>query len=117
MLLPLGMFAASASLWLTPVHHAPPPPPAPVVHVAPAPPPPVSINHIAGIPDSFVSCVAYRESTDLQNPAANGNAYGIIPASGYNVAGDSLAQQQAVFRLIYNTSGPVAWAADGCPGT
>ncbi len=37
------------------------------------------------MPSSFAACVAYRESTDLQNPAANSNAYGIIPASGYNV--------------------------------
>jgi hypothetical protein len=75
------------------------------------------INQIPGVPASFVSCVAYRESTDLQNPAANGNAYGIIPASGYNVEGSSLSHQKQIFALIYHTSGPVAWAADGCPGT
>jgi hypothetical protein len=80
-------------------------------------PPAYIIDHIQGIPTSFVTCVAYRESTDLLNPAAEGNAYGIIPASGYDVAGFSLAQQKYVFRLIYDTQGPGAWSADGCPGT
>jgi hypothetical protein len=61
--------------------------------------------------------VAYRESTDLQNPAANGNAYGIIPASGYNVAGTSLAHQKQVFAELYQQDGGAPWAADGCPGT
>ena len=45
--------------------------------------------------------MAYRESTDLQNPAASGNAYGIIPASGYNVYGTSLAHQKQVFAELY----------------
>src|ERR1700733_1532729 len=44
-----------------------------------------SLSDIPGVPSSLASCVAYRESTNLQNPAADGNAYGIIPASGYNV--------------------------------
>jgi LysM repeat protein len=44
-----------------------------------------SLSDIPGVPRSFAACVAYRESTNLQNPAAHGNAYGIIPASGYNV--------------------------------
>ena len=46
-----------------------------------------------------------------------GNAFGIISASGYNVAGDSLAQQEQVAGQIYAQSGGQAWAADGCPGT
>jgi LysM repeat protein len=75
------------------------------------------LSDVPGVPSGFASCVAYRESTDDTNPAANGNAYGIIPASGHDVAGDSLAQQKAVFKQIYDTSGPGAWAADGCPGT
>jgi hypothetical protein len=66
------------------------------------------------VPSSVAACVAYRESTDDTNPAADGNAYGIIPASGYNVAGDSIAQQKQVFVEIYDTTGPSAWAADGC---
>jgi LysM repeat protein len=73
-----------------------------------------SLADIPGVPESFAACVAYRESTDDTNPAADGNAYGIIPASGYNVAGDSIAQQKQVFVEIYDTTGPSAWAADGC---
>ena len=76
-----------------------------------------SLSDIPGVPSSLAACVAYRESTDLQNPAANGNAYGIIPASGYNVAGDSLAQQKQVFAQLYAADGGAPWAADGCPGT
>lgn len=73
-----------------------------------------SLSDIPGVPSSFAACVAYRESTNNTNPAANGNAYGIIPASGYNVSGDSIAQQKQVFKEIYDTTGPSAWAADGC---
>jgi len=75
-----------------------------------------SLSDIPGVPSSFASCVAYRESTDDTNPAANGNAYGIIPASGYDVGGDSIAQQKQVFKEIYDTVGAGAWAADGCAG-
>ena len=73
-----------------------------------------ALGDIPGVPQSFAACVAYRESTNNTNPAAHGNAYGIIPASGYNVSGDSVAQQKQVFKQIYDTSGPRAWAADGC---
>ena len=73
-----------------------------------------ALGDIPGVPQSFAACVAYRESTNDTNPAANGNAYGIIPASGYSVSGDSIAQQKQVFKQIYDTSGPRAWAADGC---
>ncbi|HEY3734583.1 MAG TPA: LysM domain-containing protein [Streptosporangiaceae bacterium] len=76
-----------------------------------------SLSDIPGVPQSLAACVAYRESTDLQNPAANGNAYGIIPASGYNVAGTSLAHQKQVFAELYQQDGGAPWAADGCPGT
>ena len=72
------------------------------------------LGDIPGVPHSFAVCVAYRESTNGTNPAAHGNVYGIIPASGYNVSGDSIAQQKQVFKQIYDTSGPRAWAADGC---
>ena len=72
------------------------------------------LSDIAGVPQSFAACVAYRESTNDTNPAANGDAYGIIPASGYNVSGDSIAQQKQVFKEIYDSTGPSAWAADGC---
>jgi LysM repeat protein len=72
------------------------------------------LSDIPGVPSSFAACVAYRESTNDTNPAANGDAYGIIPASGYNVEGTSLANQKQVFKEIYDTTGPSAWAADGC---
>lgn len=73
-----------------------------------------ALSDIPGVPQSFAACVAYRESTNNTNPAAHGNAYGIIPASGHNVSGDSIAQQKQVFKQIYDTTGPSAWAADGC---
>jgi LysM repeat protein len=73
-----------------------------------------SLSAIPGVPQSFAACVAYRESTDLQNPAANGNAYGIIPASGYNVGGTSLANQKQVFAQLYQQYGTSPWASDGC---
>ena len=76
-----------------------------------------SLSDIPGVPSSFAACVAYRESTNLQNPAANGNAYGIIPASGYNVYGTSVAHQKQVFAELYHQYGGSPWAADGCPGT
>ena len=76
-----------------------------------------SLSDVPGVPQALAACVAYRESTDLQNPAANGNAYGIIPASGYNVYGTSLAHQKQVFAELYQQYGGTPWAADGCPGT
>ena len=76
-----------------------------------------SLSDISGVPQSFAACVASRESTNLQDPAANGNAYGIIPASGYNVSGTSLAHQKQVFAQLYQQYGGSPWAADGCPGT
>jgi hypothetical protein len=76
-----------------------------------------SLSDVPGVPQALAACVAYRESTNLQNPAANGNAYGIIPASGYNVYGTSLAHQKQVFAELYQQYGGSPWAADGCPGT
>ena len=75
-----------------------------------------SLSDIPGVPSSLASCVAYRESTDLQNPAADGNAYGIIPASGYNVYGTSLANQKQVFGELYAQYGTSPWVSDGCAG-
>lgn len=69
------------------------------------------------MPRSFASCVAYRESGDGSNQDYNGGVYGIITASGINVNGKSLAVQKQAFAQIYATTGPTAWAADGCPGT
>ncbi len=76
-----------------------------------------SLSDIPGVPQSFASCVALRESTDLENPAADGNAYGIVPASGYDVYGTSLGHQKQVFRELYRQYGGTPWVADGCPGT
>jgi hypothetical protein len=73
-----------------------------------------SLSDIPGVPSSFASCVAYRESTNLQNPAADGNAYGIIPASGHDVYGSSLASQKQVFAELYQQYGTSPWASDGC---
>lgn len=75
------------------------------------------LSDVPGVPSSFASCVAMRESTDGTNQAYNGGVYGIITASGVNVNGQSLSAQKAAFKEIYDTAGPKAWAADGCPGT
>lgn len=76
-----------------------------------------SLTDIPGVPSSFVKCVAFRESTNGTNQALNGGVYGIINASGYHVNGQPLAAQKQAFAAIYNTTGPSAWSADGCPGT
>lgn len=73
-----------------------------------------SLSDIPGVPSSFAACVAYRESTDLQNPAARGNAYGIIPASGYNGYAMTLSQQKQAFAKLYQQYGTRPWASDGC---
>jgi LysM repeat protein len=74
-----------------------------------------SLSDIPGVPQSFAACVAYRESTDLQNPAANGNAYGILPSSGINVEGQPLSAQKAAFAQLYREYGTQPWApSDGC---
>jgi murein DD-endopeptidase MepM/ murein hydrolase activator NlpD len=75
-----------------------------------------ALSDIPGVPSSFAACVAYRESTNLENPAADGNAYGIIPASGYNVYGSSLANQKQVFAKLYAQYGTSPWVSDGCAG-
>lgn len=70
---------------------------------------------VPGVPRSFAACVANRESTNLSDPAANGNAYGIVPASGYNVNGTSLAHQKQVFAELYAKYGTAPWSPhDGC---
>jgi murein DD-endopeptidase MepM/ murein hydrolase activator NlpD len=76
-----------------------------------------SLSDIPGVPQALAACVANAESTNLQDPAANGNAYGIIPASGYDVSGTSLAHQKQVFAQLYQQYGGSPWASDGCPGT
>ena len=76
-----------------------------------------SLSDIPGVPQALAACVANAESTNLQNPAANGNAYGILPASGYDVSGTSVAHQKQVFAQLYQQYGGTPWASDGCPGT
>lgn len=75
------------------------------------------LSDIPGVPSSFASCVAERESSDGTNQAYNGGVYGIITASGHDVNGQSVGAQKQAFKEIYDTTGPSAWAADGCPGT
>lgn len=73
------------------------------------------LDVVPGVPQSFAACVANRESSNLSDPAANGNAYGIIPASGYNVNGTSLAHQKQVFAELYAKYGTAPWSPhDGC---
>jgi LysM repeat protein len=72
--------------------------------------------HIPGMPQSFANCIWFRESTNGTNPAAHGNQFGIIPASGHNVAGMSVAQQEQVAGQIFAQVGAAAWSPfDGCP--
>jgi hypothetical protein len=74
-----------------------------------------SLSDIPGVPSSFAACVAYRESTNLENPAARGNAYGIIPSSGYNGYAMSLSQQKQTFSKLYSEYGKAPWSpSDGC---
>jgi hypothetical protein len=69
-------------------------------------------SSVAGVPASFAACVANRESS---NGAGSSNIYGIIPASGYSVAGMSVAQQKQVFSQLYAKVGTSGWSPyDGC---
>jgi LysM domain len=73
------------------------------------------LDDVPGVPQSYAACVATRESTNLSDPAANGNAYGIMPSSGYNVNGTSLAHQKQVFAELYAKYGTAPWSPhDGC---
>jgi LysM repeat protein len=74
-----------------------------------------SLSDVPGVPKSFAACVAERESSSLRNPAANGNAYGIIPDSGHDVSGMSISQQKQVFSQLYSQYGSSPWSPyDGC---
>jgi hypothetical protein len=71
-----------------------------------------SLSDVPGVPQSFAACVAFRESTD---GAGSSDIYGIIPASGIDVAGDSIAQQKQAFSELYAQDGTAPWApSDGC---
>src|SRR5262249_33301488 len=73
-----------------------------------------SLSDVPGVPRSFAACVALRESTNLRDPAANGNAYGIIPASGHNVNGTSLSNQKQPSPQPHKQYGSQPWAPNGC---
>lgn len=67
---------------------------------------------VPGMPQSLANCIAFREST---NGELSSNIFGIIPASGYNVSGDSVAQQEQVAGQLYAADGTQPWApSDGC---
>ena len=109
------------------------PPPAPVVSYVPASAPTATTtttttttaavvaaapvvsgdySSVPGVPASFAACVAMRESTD---GAGSSNIYGIIPASGVDVSGDSVAQQKEAFAQMYAAQGSAPWSPyDGC---
>ena len=72
------------------------------------------LSDVPGVPSSFAACVALHESTNGTNQAYNGGVYGIIRASGVNVNGQGIGAQKAAFAKIYQTTGPSAWAGDGC---
>lgn len=90
---------------------APPPtPPGPAALPSGFNSPDLSV--VPGVPQSFAACVAFRESTD---GAGSTNIYGIIPASGVDVEGASLAQQKQAFAQLYAEYGTQPWAPnDGC---
>jgi murein DD-endopeptidase MepM/ murein hydrolase activator NlpD len=70
------------------------------------------LDDVPGVPSGFAACVAFRESTDGE---LSSNVYGIIPASGYDGYGASLAQQKSDFAALYAADGTAPWApSDGC---
>jgi murein DD-endopeptidase MepM/ murein hydrolase activator NlpD len=80
------------------------------------PTPPASTSDgqfsVPGMPQGLANCIAFRESTDGE---LSSDIFGIIPASGYNVAGDSVAQQEQVAGQLYAADGTAPWApSDGC---
>jgi hypothetical protein len=69
-------------------------------------------SSVPGVPAGFAACVATRESS---NGAGSSNIYGIIPASGHDVSGMSVAQQKQVFSQLYASNGTSPWSPyDGC---
>jgi hypothetical protein len=67
-------------------------------------------GNVPGVPSSFASCVAMREST---NGAGSSNIYGILGPGGTG----SVAQQKAAFAQMYASRGTQPWAPyDGCTG-
>lgn len=63
---------------------------------------------VPGVPSSFASCVAMRESTD---GAGSSNIYGILGPGGQG----SIAEQKQAFAQMYAQRGTEPWAPyDGC---
>lgn len=66
---------------------------------------------VPGVPYSFASCVAWRESTD---GAGSPDIYGILPMNGY-YPGMSVPAQKTLFSAMYARDGVQPWAPyDGC---
>ena len=66
------------------------------------------LSDVPGVPPSFASCVAMREST---NGAGSSNIYGIQGPGGQG----SLAEQKQAFAQMYAQRGTEPWAPyDGC---
>jgi hypothetical protein len=68
---------------------------------------------VPGVPYSFATCVAFRESTDGQGSS---NVYGIIAASGISGVGSmSVPEQKLAFSRLYAADGTAPWSSyDGC---
>jgi hypothetical protein len=66
------------------------------------------LGSVPGVPYSFASCVAFRESTDGR---LSSNIYGILGGGGTG----TVAQQKAAFSRMYAQYGVQPWAPyDGC---
>lgn len=84
-------------------------------HTSPAPAsahrPSGSLADVPGVPAPFAACVAFTASG---NGTRSRNIYGITPASGYDVAGYSVARQKTVFTALYQKYGAAPWVSFGC---
>jgi hypothetical protein len=116
----ISLVAGSSSTETEPDGDADDAPAAPATHhstnaASPSSVPSGDLASVPGVPRSFAACVALRESSNLADPNARGNAYGIIPASGYNGYAMSLAQQKQAFAQLYAQYGTAPWQpSDGC---
>jgi len=86
--------------------------PAPTSSAPASAPAPVNygggLSNVPGVPASFASCVAFRESTDGQ---LSSNIYGIEGAGGTG----SITEQKQAFAAMYAARGTEPWAQyDGC---
>lgn len=80
-------------------------------HLRRHPPEPQGYGYVPGVPYSFASCVAWRESGD---GTGGPDIYGILPMNGY-YSGMSIAAQKALFSAMYARDGIEPWSPyDGC---